>query len=59
MQAKTNSLGIELLGWFQEAEQLKQFVFILVLDANTRVWNRNLNHSVLSSTEGLNMVQEL
>jgi hypothetical protein len=59
VQSKPDSFGVDLFGRLQEPEQLKQFVFILVLDTDARVRNSHLDHSVPGSFEALVVIQEL
>ena len=59
MQAKTYSLGIELLSCFQEAEELEQLVFILFLNTDTWILNFYLDHPMLGSFKKLLVHWEL
>ena len=56
VQAETNSLSIKLFRRFQEPEELEQFVFILVVNPNTRIWNSNLNESIRGLFEVLQVL---
>ena len=56
VQAEPNSLSIQLFRRFQEPEELEQFVFILVVNPNTRIWNSNLNESIRGLFEVLQVL---